>query len=111
MVVSMKLAAAVMGGLLLATVSTPAWAGSANDTTTTSGLTSAGAAMSISASSSSSPGSGADRSLIGALSPFLADTAPHAAPKLCQPDSIYSRHDVIGDPDVCLLNRVNVPIL
>ena len=35
MVVSTRLVAAVMGGLLLATVYTPAWAGSANDTTTT----------------------------------------------------------------------------
>jgi hypothetical protein len=108
MVLSTRLAAAVIGGLLLATVSTPAWAGSANDTTISGGSTSAGASMST-GTSSSAPG--ADRSLLGVLSPLFADAAPHEAQKRCKPETLYSQHDVIGDPDVCLLNRVNVPIL
>jgi hypothetical protein len=107
MVVSTRLAVAVIGGLLLATVYTPAWAGSANDTTISGGSTSVGAATST-GTSSSAPG--ADHSLVGVLGPLLADAAPHQAQKRCQPETLYSQHDVIGDPDVCLLNRVNVPI-
>jgi hypothetical protein len=108
MVVSTRLAAAVIGGLLLAAAYTPAWAGSANDTMTSGGSMSAGASTSTGASSSAPS---ADRSLIGVLSPFLADTAPHEAQKRCKADALYSQHDVIGDPDACFLNRVNVPIL
>jgi hypothetical protein len=104
MVVSMKLAAAVMGGLLIATVSTPAWAGSAKDATST------GSPNSATSTDASSPKGGVDRSLIGALSPFLADAAPHEAQKRCRTDSLYSQHDVNGDPDACFLYRVSVPL-
>jgi len=90
MVVSTKLVAAVMGGLLLAAVYTPAWAGSANDTT---------------AAGQSQAAVGADRSLVGVLSPLLADAAPHEAQKSCKPDSLYSQHDVVGDSDACFINR------
>jgi hypothetical protein len=108
MVVSTRLAAALMGGLLVAAVYTPAWAGSANDTTISGGSTSVGAAKST-GTSSSAPS--VDRSLISVLSPLLADAAPHEAQKRCKADGLYSQHDVIGDPDACFLNRVNVPIL
>jgi hypothetical protein len=108
MVLSTRLAAAVIGGLLLATVYTPAWAGSANDTTISRGSTFTGASTTT-GTSSSVPG--ADRSLLGVLSPLFADAAPHEAQKRCKPDTLYSQHDVIGDPNACFLNRVNVPIL
>jgi hypothetical protein len=108
MVVSKRLAAAAMGGLLLV-VYTPAWAGSANDMTMSNGSRPAGAATSVSTSSSSSPGSGADRSLVGALNPLLADTAPHKAAKSCKADTLYSQHDVIGDPNACYVYRVSIP--
>jgi len=104
MVVSMKLAAAVMGGLLIAAVSAPAWAGSAKDATIT------GSPGDSTSTDASSPTRGVDRSLIGALSPFLADAVPHEAQKRCATDSLYSQHDVNGDPDACYLNRINVPI-
>jgi hypothetical protein len=107
MVVSTRLAAAVMGGILLAAACTPAWAGSANDTTTRGAPTSTGAST---FSGASSPVPGADHSLVGVLNPLLADTTPHAAPKSCKADTLYSQHDVIGDPNACFLNRVNVPI-
>jgi len=93
MVVSTKLAAAVMGGLLLAAVYTPAWAGSAGDTT---------------AAGQPSTAVSADRSLVGVLSPLFADAAPHQAQKTCKSDSLYSQHSVVGDPDACFLNRVDV---
>jgi hypothetical protein len=96
-----------MSGLLLAAVYTRTWAGSINDTTTIGVSRSTSASASTDASSST-PGS--DHSLLGVLSPILADAAPHQAQKSCKPDTIYSAHDVIGDPDTCYLNRVNVPI-
>jgi hypothetical protein len=106
MVVSTRLVAAVMGGLLLATVYTPAWAGSANDTTTTAALTSTGASTS---SDLSSPAPGTDHSLVNVLNPLLADAAPHKAPKSCKADTLYSQYDVIGDPNACILYRVSIP--
>ena len=93
MVLSTKLAAAVMGGLLLAAVYTPAWAGSANDTST------AGA---------SSAAAGSDRSLVSVLSPLLNVSTPHQAQKSCKPDSLYSQHSVVGDPEACFISRVDV---
>jgi hypothetical protein len=93
MVISTKLAAAVIGGLLLAVSYTPAWAGSGGD--------SSAAAQSATAPS-------ADRSLVGVLSPLLADVAPHQAQKTCKPDSLYSQHTVVGDPDACFLSKVDV---
>lgn len=93
MVVSTKLAAAVMGGLMLAAAYAPAWAGSANDPT---------------AAAPSQSAAVADRSLVGVLSPFLAVAAPHEAQKNCKPDTLYSHHDVVGDADACFVNRFDV---
>jgi hypothetical protein len=93
MAVSTKLAAAVMGGLLLAAVYTPAWAGSANDPST------AGA---------SSAAAGSDRSLVSVLSPILAVNTPHQAQKNCKADSLYSQHSVVGDPDACFMSHFDV---
>jgi hypothetical protein len=105
MVVSMKLAAAVIGGVLFATLSTPAWAGSAGDAAYTGSPTDA-----TQTTGASSSAGGADRSVIGVLSPLLADVGPHQAQKNCKQSSLYSQHDVVGDPDACFLNRVNVPL-
>jgi hypothetical protein len=107
MVASTKLAASAIGGLLLAAVSVPVWAGSVDATTTTGASSSSGASSST---GGSSVASGADHSLVGVLSPILADAAPHQAQKICKTDSLYSAHDVIGDPETCYLNRVNVPL-
>ena len=90
MVISTKLAAAVMSGLLLAASYAPAWAGSTGD------------------SSGTAPA--ADRSLIGVLSPLLADAAPHQAQKACKPDSLYSQHSVVGDPESCFISRFDVRV-
>jgi hypothetical protein len=92
MIRSTKLAAALVGGLLLAAAYTPAWAGSVNDT---------------SAAGTSSAAAGTDRSLVGVLSPLLNVSAPHQAQKTCKADSLYSQHSVIGDPDACLINRID----
>jgi hypothetical protein len=90
MIVSTKLAAAVMGGLLLAVAYAPAWAGE----------------TSTAAPSAIAPA--ADHSLVGVLSPLLTDTVQHTAQKTCKPDSLYSSHSVVGDPDACFISRVDV---
>jgi len=92
MIVSTKLAAAVMGGLLLAVSYAPAWAGSAGDS---------------SAAAPSAMAPTADRSLVGVLSPLFADAAPHQAQKTCKSDSLYSQHSVVGDPDACFISHVD----
>ena len=93
MVISTKVAATVMGGLLLASVYTSAWAGSANDSTE---------------AGHSQAAPDADRSLVGVLGSLLADAGPHQAQKNCKADSLYSQHDVVGDSDACFLSRVDV---
>ena len=90
MAVSTKLAAAVMGGLLLAAVYTPAWAGS--DTA-------------VGAPQAAASGDG---SLVGVLSPLFANVATHQAQKDCKADTLYSVHDVVGDPDACFKNKLDV---
>jgi hypothetical protein len=88
MVVSTKLAAAVMGGLLLAAVYTPAWAGSGD----------AGAQPATASAS---------QSLVGVLNPVFANVATHPAQKTCKADTLYSNHDVVGDPDSCFQNKLD----
>ena len=42
----------------------------------------------------------------------LSRKAPDASTKLsnnCQPGHIYSSHDVIGDPDSCIMQRLTLP--
>lgn len=93
MVLSKKLVASALSGLLIAALFAPAFAGDVNSAAP--------------ASQSGSTVSG-DQSLLAAISPLLADTKEHKAPTVCKADSLYSYHDVIGDPDACLLSRVDV---
>jgi hypothetical protein len=89
MVLSTKLAAAVVGGLLLAAVYTPAWAGSGDN---------AGQPTTANA----------DRPLGSVLSPLLANVVSHPGEKNCKADTLYSNHDVVGDPAVCFQNKLDV---
>jgi hypothetical protein len=49
----------------------------------------------------------ADRSLLGMLAPILTDPAQHAPQKTCKPGTLYSAHDVVGDPDACFMGRLD----
>jgi hypothetical protein len=93
MTVSTKLAAVVAGGLLLATAYAPAWAQSAP-----SSAPAAPAASSVTTGPS----------ILGFISPLLNTTVEHKAQKNCKPDSLYSQHSVVGDPDACFQNKVDV---
>jgi hypothetical protein len=85
-----KLAAAVLGGMVLMAAYAPAFAGS----------DAAGATQTATATS--------DHSIVGVLGPMLADAAPHQAQKACKAETLYSQHSVVGDPDACFVNRTDV---
>src|SRR5438445_5398414 len=89
MAVKVKLVAAVVGGLLLATTYAPAWAQSANPAAQSTGVVNGGQYM------------------LGVITPLLNNTAPHVAQKKCKADSLYSAHDVVGDSDACFLNKLD----
>jgi hypothetical protein len=46
-------------------------------------------------------------SLLGMLSAVLSDTAtrPRERGNQCRASQIYSQHDVVGDPQTCMMNR------
>jgi hypothetical protein len=85
----------VFVGLLLG-ICSPAWSAD-------SGSTVAGASGSAVATVSNPHGN----SLLGMLSAALSDTTtrPRERYEQCQA-SIYSQHDVVGDPETCIMNRV-----
>ena len=88
---STKLAAGLLGGLLFAVTSGPVWAGSA----------SAPAQANVPAATEASP--------VSVMNPLLAMPAePRVTPRHCKADTLYSTHDVIGDPDACIMNKVDV---
>jgi hypothetical protein len=91
-IVSTKLVAAVTGGLMLAMAYTPAFADPA----------------SASATTQAAIGGTSNRSLTGFLSPMLTDVGPHPAQKTCKPDTLYSQHSVVGDPDACFVSQLDV---
>jgi hypothetical protein len=94
MVLSTKMAAVVMGGLLLAAVYTPAWAGPANDAST---------------AGTSSAAAGADRSLVSVLSPLLNVSTPHQAQKNCKPATKLLNRSRLGDQPGGAIHRVTRP--
>jgi hypothetical protein len=91
MVISKKLVASALGGLLIAASFTPVWAGSDN-----------------AAAPQSTATAPSNQSLLGALTPLLADAAVHKAKPTCKADTLYSGHDVVGDSDACFMSHVDV---
>lgn len=90
--VSKKLVATAIGGLLLAASYAPVWAGSAD----------------TAAPSTQSAASGTtNNSVLGALTPLFADVVEHKAQPNCKADTLYSGHDVIGDSEACLISHVD----
>ena len=87
MTVSTKVAAIVVGGLLLAYA--PARAQS------TQAAPSAGSVTS-------------GQSILGIISPLLNTSVEHKAEKKCQADTLYSQHSVVGDPDACFQGKLDI---
>lgn len=51
-----------------------------------------------------------DQSLFGMITPIFANSVEHQTAKTCKPDTLYGKHDVVGDPDVCTINRINAGV-
>jgi hypothetical protein len=91
MTVSTKVAAIVVGGLLLAYG--PARAQS----------TQAAAPATASAGAVTN-----GQSVLGFIAPLLNSSVEHKAAKNCKPDSLYSQHSVVGDPNACFVGKLDV---
>jgi hypothetical protein len=89
MIISKKLVAGVLGGMLILASYALVWAGSDNAAAPTQSATS-------------------NQSLLGALTPLLTDAATHKATPNCKPDTLYSGHDVVGDSEACFVSHVDV---
>lgn len=92
---SKKLMAGALVGLLTLGTYAPTWA-NPPDTGTTNAPQAA-----------VTPGN-ANRSRMGLLAPILTAPTAHEAARACKPDDLYSQHDVVGDPDSCFLNRLDL---
>jgi hypothetical protein len=91
--ISNKLVTGVIGGFLLVTACVPAWAGPVNQATAPS--------------TQSAAASNGDQAILGFLDSItLAPAQPRT--KRCKPETLYSQHDVIGDPEACFGNHFDV---
>jgi hypothetical protein len=88
-----RTAVVVMAGLVISGVSARGWsADNKNTALTTSTAATVG---------------GGDQSLLGMLAPVLTEPARHQPEKSCDKGQIYSQHDVVGDPEACMMGRIN----
>jgi hypothetical protein len=90
-------AAAVISSLVIGAA--PAWSGTVDNRPV---LPAAQAISSI----SSAPSRVADRSW---LEPSAANARPKASPNCSKPGQVYGQHDVVGDPESCITQGVNLP--
>ena len=91
MAVTTKLATLAMGGFMLVAAYTPALAGSGS---------------SVDQSVASTSPSVATGSVLSALG--FNDVVAHPVKKTCKAETLYSQHDVIGDPDACFVGKFDV---
>lgn len=84
----------LMSGLLLGTACARGWAADGK----------AAAPANVAAAAADTN----NKSLLGILTPFLTAPATHEAQQNCKPDQLYSRHDVVGDPEACFRGHVDV---
>lgn len=89
MTVSTKVAAIVVGGLLLAYGPARAQSTQAAPATTSAGAVTNG------------------QSVLGFIAPLLNTSVEHKAAKNCKPDSLYSQHSVVGDSEACFVGKLD----
>ncbi len=93
MTISNKVTSGVLSGFLLMAACVPALAGPGNQRATVS--------------TQSTTAANRDQAILG----FLESITPASVqPRVqrCKPETLYSQHDVIGDPDACFLNHFDV---
>lgn len=93
---SKRLASGAMAAMLIIGAYAPAWAGPSQNAPTTP------------AQDPVAPGNDAG-SLAGIMGSFLTEHADHRSAKQCKPGSMYTEHDVVGDPESCFINRLGIP--
>ena len=91
-----KTVAIALSGLLLGGATAPAWSASANVLAPID-------AEVMPATNSVEP------SLVGFLKPITTDTELHQQRTNCKAPQLYSQHDVIGDPEACIMGQFNLP--
>jgi hypothetical protein len=91
-----KTVAIALSGLLLGGATAPAWSASAN------ALAPINAEV-MPATNAVEP------SLVSFLKPITTDTELHQQRTNCKAPQLYSQHDVIGDPEACIMGQFNLP--
>lgn len=95
MVKKKRLAASAMAATLMFGTYAPAWAGPSQSVTVSPQIAVAPA--------------NDEGSLSGIFGSIVTDRVAHAPAKQCRPGSMYSQHDVVGDPESCFINRLGIP--
>jgi hypothetical protein len=54
------------------------------------------------------PAATANQPLLGILRSVPADNGLREEKRPCQAPHLYSQHDVVGDPDACIMGRMNL---
>src|SRR2546421_13091592 len=91
-------AAAVISSLVIGSASIPAWAG----TTAAQSVTDS---VQVATGNEFAPAVVAERSW---FEPSAANARPKATNN-CMPGHIYSQHDLVGDPESCIMQGVTLP--
>jgi hypothetical protein len=91
-------AAALVSSLVIGSASIPAWAG-------TTGAQSVTAAVEVATSNEFAPSAVAERSW---LEPSGANVRAQATNN-CGPGHVYSQHDIVGDPESCIMQGATLP--
>ena len=91
-------AAALMCSLLIGAASMPAWSAADNLAAPT-------------AYAEVVPANTVARSLFvirGGVVPSVAEAAPHKDQTNCKAGHLYSQHDMVGDPQACIMGRLTI---
>ena len=91
-----KTVAIALSGLLLGGATAPAWSASTNVVAPID-------AEVMPATDAVEP------SLVGFLKPITTDSELHQQRTNCKAPHLYSQHDVIGDPEACIMGQINLP--
>ena len=92
---SKRVVLVLVPGLLFG-IGAPAWSGTAEQAAPTNAQV--------------MPASSNDNTLLGMISSVLTgtDPAPRQPKDRCKASQLYSKHDVVGDPDACFMGRYTI---
>ena len=91
-------AAALVSSLLMGAACMPAWSAANNPTAPTG-------SAEVMPVSTVAPSLLAIRALFG---PSVDEAAPHRDQMNCKAGHLYSQHDIVGDPQACIMGRLTV---